>query len=174
MGEKLPTSTHISRSWALFPKPLFYVENFQGGYFWPKYFTNVYPIESMYGIFIPIYIYHKNQPNAGKYTIHGWYMGIDVYFPEICRGSPENSSATLMRWGIIDHQVLCHKIWTLNPPKKQDLLKFILSDCPADPSFSFKDIAFFFRNNGEFIETATSCLTQESTKAQRLKSPFLS
>ena len=29
------------------------------------------PIGSMYGIFT--YIYHKNQPNVGKYTIHGWY-----------------------------------------------------------------------------------------------------
>ena len=29
------------------------------------------PIVSMYGIFT--YIYHKNQPNVGKYTIHGWY-----------------------------------------------------------------------------------------------------
>ena len=26
---------------------------------------------SMYGIFT--YMYHKNQPNVGKYTIHGWY-----------------------------------------------------------------------------------------------------
>ena len=30
-----------------------------------------YPIGSMYGIFP--YIYHKNQPNVGKYTIHGSY-----------------------------------------------------------------------------------------------------
>ena len=30
-----------------------------------------WPRGSMYGIFI--YIYHKNQPNVGKYTIHGWY-----------------------------------------------------------------------------------------------------
>ena len=29
------------------------------------------PIGSMYGIFT--YIYHKNQPNVGKYTIHGSY-----------------------------------------------------------------------------------------------------
>ena len=28
-------------------------------------------MSSMYGIFANIY--HKNQPNAGKYTIHGWY-----------------------------------------------------------------------------------------------------
>ena len=31
----------------------------------------VKPIESMYGIFT--YIYHKNAPNVGKYTIHGFY-----------------------------------------------------------------------------------------------------
>ena len=31
----------------------------------------VYPIVSMYGIFR--YIYHKNQPNVGKYTIHRSY-----------------------------------------------------------------------------------------------------
>ena len=30
-----------------------------------------FPIGSMYGIFT--YIYHKNQPNVGKYTIHGSY-----------------------------------------------------------------------------------------------------
>ena len=30
-----------------------------------------YPIPSMYGIFT--YIYHKNQPNVGKSTIHGSY-----------------------------------------------------------------------------------------------------
>ena len=29
------------------------------------------PISSMYGIFT--YIYHKNQPNVGKYTRHGWF-----------------------------------------------------------------------------------------------------
>ena len=31
------------------------------------------PIPSMYGIYIYTYIYCKNQPNVGKYTIHGWY-----------------------------------------------------------------------------------------------------
>ena len=30
-----------------------------------------FPIASMYGIIT--YIYHKNQPNVGKYTIHGSY-----------------------------------------------------------------------------------------------------
>ena len=29
-----------------------------------------FPLASMYGIFT--YIYHKNQANVGKYTIHGW------------------------------------------------------------------------------------------------------
>ena len=40
----------------------------------------MYPIPSMYGIFT--YIYHENQPNVGKYTIHGWYglhQFLDVY-----------------------------------------------------------------------------------------------
>ena len=33
----------------------------------------------MYGIFT--YIYHKNQPNVGTYTIHGWYGlgGVSAY-----------------------------------------------------------------------------------------------
>ncbi len=35
-----------------------------------RYFCS-YPIASMYGIFT--YIYHKNQPNVGKYAIHGSY-----------------------------------------------------------------------------------------------------
>ena len=38
------------------------------------------PIGSMYGIFT--YIYHKNQPNVGKYTIHGSY-GDYSYTPEL-------------------------------------------------------------------------------------------
>jgi len=38
------------------------------------------PVPSMYGIFT--YIYHKNQPNVGKYTIHGWYgNGWKMTFP---------------------------------------------------------------------------------------------
>ena len=36
-----------------------------------KFKECIYPIASMYGIFA--YIYHKNQTNVGKYTIHGWY-----------------------------------------------------------------------------------------------------
>ena len=34
-------------------------------------YVYMYPIESIYGIFT--YISHKNQPNVGKYTIHGFY-----------------------------------------------------------------------------------------------------
>ena len=33
--------------------------------------TNLIPIGSMYGIFT--YMFQKNQPNVGKYTIHGSY-----------------------------------------------------------------------------------------------------
>ena len=35
-----------------------------------------HPIGSMYGIFP--YIYHKNQPNVGKYTIHGSYWHVNL------------------------------------------------------------------------------------------------
>ena len=41
------------------------------------------PIASMYGIFS--YIYHKNQPNVGKYTIHGSY-GILSILPKTIPG----------------------------------------------------------------------------------------
>ena len=34
----------------------------------------------MYGIFS--YIYHINQPNVGKYTIHGFY-GVDNDVPNV-------------------------------------------------------------------------------------------
>ena len=49
--------------------------------FSPYFWNNPYiPIGSMYGIFA--YIYHKNQPNVGKYrakyTIYGSY-GIHIY-----------------------------------------------------------------------------------------------
>ena len=36
-----------------------------------KHNASMVPIGSMYGIFT--YIYHTNQPNVGKYTIHGCY-----------------------------------------------------------------------------------------------------
>ena len=38
------------------------------------------PIGSMYGIFT--YIYRTNQPNVGKYTIHGWY-GVYSHFHKV-------------------------------------------------------------------------------------------
>ena len=43
------------------------------GLYLPSYVGIIinHPIGSMYGIFT--YIYHKNQPNVGKYTIHGSY-----------------------------------------------------------------------------------------------------
>ena len=38
---------------------------------WVGYTFDIFPIGSMYGIFT--YKNHKNQPNVGKYTIHGSY-----------------------------------------------------------------------------------------------------
>ena len=40
-------------------------------------FLKYNPIGSMYGIFT--YIYHKNQPNVGKYTIHGSYGNLHQF-----------------------------------------------------------------------------------------------
>ena len=40
--------------------------------------THAIPVCYIYLIFT--YIYHKNQPNAGKYTIHGWYGSYDHSF----------------------------------------------------------------------------------------------
>ena len=37
----------------------------------PVFLFDIYPIESIHGIVT--YIYHQNQPNVGKYTIHGSY-----------------------------------------------------------------------------------------------------
>ena len=37
------------------------------------------PIGSMYGIFTCVY--EKNQPNVGKYTIHGWYGVCSISSP---------------------------------------------------------------------------------------------
>ena len=43
---------------------------------------SIIPIGSMYGIFT--YIYHTNQPNVGKYTIHGW-CGIVIIQDFVCK-----------------------------------------------------------------------------------------
>ena len=47
------------------------IVGFQTDTLWVFGPLKTYPIPSMYGIFP--YIYHKNQPNVGKYTIHGSY-----------------------------------------------------------------------------------------------------
>ena len=45
---------------------------------WYVFWYLIYPIGSMYGIFT--YIYHKNQPNVGIYTIHGSYGYIYILY----------------------------------------------------------------------------------------------
>ena len=51
---------------------------------WKRSF--LFPIPSRYGIFT--YMYHKSQPNVGKYIIHGWYGSHSAvqthYFPLAC------------------------------------------------------------------------------------------
>ena len=48
----------------------------------------------MYGIFT--YIYHKNRPNVGKYTIHGWY-GVNIPLVPSSHGSYGILTLTLSR-----------------------------------------------------------------------------
>ena len=38
-----------------------------------SYQTHPFLTHTIHGTGIFTYIYHKNQPNVGKYTIHGWY-----------------------------------------------------------------------------------------------------
>ena len=61
----------------------------------------------MYGIFA--YIYHENQPNVGKYTLHGWY-GITKKPTNRLKG--QFSSMFLLRespkWGRPRHLKECH------------------------------------------------------------------
>ena len=73
--------------------------------------TSQYPISSMYGIFA--YIYHKNQPNVGKYTIHGslgiWKYSRNTDFDETtipCEFSP-------VRWGTSQVSVSDQKVDSL-------------------------------------------------------------
>ena len=49
----------------------------------------------MYGIFT--YIYHKNQPNVGKYTIHGSY-GINRTMTSIQHVDNKKPLRSLRRW----------------------------------------------------------------------------
>ena len=85
------------------------------------------PIGSMYGIFA--YIYHKNQPNVGKYTIHGSY-GI------------QTKCWALSEFQIILHHLLdCCFCWCfflmdstmMNYPLREDLLDFFPSIDQANP-----------------------------------------
>ena len=63
------------------------------------------PIGSMYGIFT--YIHHKNQPNVGKYTIHGLY---GVYI--IPKVMPPLESNCSMHIGLIRRWHKCFSpIW---------------------------------------------------------------
>ena len=54
--------------------------------------TSMCPIGSMYGI--STYIYHKNQPNVGVYTIHGSY-GCDLFGEKKIRLRVTNSNENL-------------------------------------------------------------------------------
>ena len=54
----------------------------------------------MYGIFT--YVYHTNQPNVGKYTIHGWYGG---------------SSQNIILFHTDGNRILSEETWWPNQPR---------------------------------------------------------
>ena len=57
-----------------------------------------YPRGSMYGLYT--YIYHANQPHVGKYTIHGSYGYVCVFF--WCEGHKD-------AWALLGRGLLCPK-----------------------------------------------------------------
>ena len=54
-----------------------------------------FPIPSMYGIFT--YIYHKDQPNVGKYAIHGWHGFGKIKHIPVFSSSPRILSISHLR-----------------------------------------------------------------------------
>ena len=76
-----PPDIHLTNrpTWGLKQRTLHKVENLD---LLKRIWNNLtwYPLGSMYGVFT--YIYHKNQPNVGKYTIHGshGYRKVHVFF----------------------------------------------------------------------------------------------
>ncbi len=83
-----PTHTHLSVTVSdLHPNlrpvggsvPILWIQMRRENFGDRKVVTKSIPIPSMGLVYLHTftYIYHKNQPNVGKYTIHGWY-GIDT------------------------------------------------------------------------------------------------
>ena len=100
------------------------------------------PIASMHGIFT--YFYYKNQPNVGKYTIHGSYGFSSCQFPMHQTPMPSSSWSSevvdcVSRWSIgkssisLREWMLCWqfpwqhlKIHSLNPGVLQWLKLLLL------------------------------------------------
>ena len=70
------------------------------------------PIGSMLGIFT--YIYHKNQPNEGKYTIHGSYGYQIIVFQQISCAKTGSSPKTTMSFTVSPQPV--HRRQPETPP----------------------------------------------------------
>ena len=76
----------------------------------------VWPIPSMYDLFT--YIYHKNQPNVGKYTIYGWYGWIIVKLVSTTTlkkmerplGLPGSTYLKMDEFSLYFHQLIEHSL----------------------------------------------------------------
>ena len=53
------------------------------------------PIASMYGMFT--YMYHKNQPNVGNYTIHAWILWVGGVCEQLFIGKKKTSPAWITK-----------------------------------------------------------------------------
>ena len=87
---------------------------------YPTFEGYIDPIVSMYGIFS--YIYHKNQPNVGRYAIHGSYGDVDGYL----QAKADMELMLLLSWndqeldGHMDHHDSCHDMLTVDDAVADD------------------------------------------------------
>ena len=124
------------------------------------------PIASVYGIFT--YIFHKNQPNVGKYTIHGCYVEILLFQHMFFRcKDPRCESFSEQNLSSIHTVILVHLpelygmifVITITPPQKKKLtslnpqnagvLRFWEDDFPSVKGFPGSEAVLFFSHKGE-------------------------
>ena len=71
----------------------------------------LYPIGSMHCRFAYIY-YQKDQPNVGKYTIHGSSQYEDITICHAAKYAYKNKSDVYVRWSTYLTVLLAHQVWS--------------------------------------------------------------